>query len=245
MTGEWFCAFVAEAPERKAPASALATNKQNKPRRLKINQHNMPSELNANNLTTIARIKDRLEITIATKDNILERLINGASSFIERSCARKFKKASYTELVNIEGSGERIFSKQAPIVGSLTSIKYKAGLPGTPNYTALMATEHEIENAEMGIIRLYSSPARGTNAIELKYDAGFLVDFTAPTDLTKHTLPPDITDLCERLVSRAYRRLGSEGKDQETGGGGDSVTWSKGLTDEDKQTLAQFARISF
>jgi len=205
----------------------------------------MPTELKTNALTTLARIKDRLEITISTKDNLIERLINGASAYIERTVGQTFKKASYTDYLPVEGDGSRVFAKQVPIIGALTSIKYRAGMPGDPNYTALMASEFEIENANMGIVKLYTTPARGTNAIELKYDAGYLVDFSAPADPTKHTLPDDITDLCERLVSRAYRRLGSEGRDQETGGGGDSTTWSKGLTDEDKQTMAQFTRLGF
>ncbi len=57
----------------------------------------MPSELKANALTTLARVKAILEITNTSFDNLLERYINAVSDFIEGETNTVFKQATYSD----------------------------------------------------------------------------------------------------------------------------------------------------
>jgi Phage gp6-like head-tail connector protein len=89
-------------------------------------------------LTTLQRVKDRLEITINDFDPILTRIINGATDFIERECGKSglerypndghFVQKKYTnEVYSVRGTKqERLVLRNAPVTylivtGNLTS----------------------------------------------------------------------------------------------------------------------------
>ena len=78
-------------------------------------------------LTTLARVKDRLQITIDDNDAVLTRLINSATDFIERECGKSgldrfpndghFVQKTYTnEVYSVMGKHqERLPLRNAPI----------------------------------------------------------------------------------------------------------------------------------
>ena len=72
----------------------------------------------------------------------------------------------------------------------------------------------------------------------VSYVAGYLIDFANAGDITKHTLPYDLTELCERLVTRWFKRREAEGKDSDGFNGGLTV-WAKELNEEDKKFWAE------
>ena len=100
----------------------------------------MSEKLLAYALTTEARVKDRLTITGANFDPLIQRLINGVTEFIERSCNRRFNETVYVNEIYsvISPRQEFLVLKQAPVL-VLTSLQYRAGTPSNPNWTSFIA----------------------------------------------------------------------------------------------------------
>lgn len=202
----------------------------------------MSSELKTGALTTLARVKAILEIKDATTsfDTLLERFINQAGDFVEGQCNRKFKQATHTdEKISIYAPrAEFVFLKDTPVV-SITNLKYKIAVG---SYQAYGSTEYEIEgDGKSGIIRVYGGAPKGTNALTCTYLAGYLIDFTAPGDETKHTLPADLSGLVESLVVKAYKSRLAKGKMNESAAG-DSVSWKDTMDEGDKMILSRYTR---
>ncbi|GIW70325.1 MAG: hypothetical protein KatS3mg101_1072 [Patescibacteria group bacterium] len=204
----------------------------------------MSEQLLSYALTTVQRVKDRLAITGANFDTLIQRLINSATYFIESETNRHFAETTYTdEVYSIYGAKQdMVFLKNAP-VSAITSAQYRAGTPSNPAWTNFTADEYElVEDGKSGIVKLYGLAGRGINALRFTYTAGYKINFTNAGDMVTHTLPADITDLCERLVIRWFKRRESEGKTSEAFDGG-QINWQSELTNEDKETIARYRRL--
>lgn len=194
-------------------------------------------------LTTVARVKSRLGITVSTFDTLMISLINAATDRIEGECNRRFLRTTYTnQIYSVPERGMKYLSlEQIPVV-SITGIDYKAGTPASPSYTALIADQYELmSNGASGMVRIYETLPYGVNALRVTYVAGYLIDF-ATYGASTHTLPADITELCERMVVKAFKRRDNVGKSTESFEGS-TVTWSKDLDEDEKQTLADYKRL--
>lgn len=205
----------------------------------------MPETLLAYALTTVQRVKDRLAITTTGHDTLLQRLINSATDFIESQTNRRFKETTYTnEVYSLYGAKQdMVFLRQIPVT-ALTSAQYRAGTPSNPQWTNFIADEFElVDDGKSGIVKFYSvlGIPRGINNVRFTYTAGYKINFANAGDMTTHTLPADITDLCERLVIRWFKRREAEGRLNEGFEGG-SVNWAQELASEDKQTIARYHR---
>lgn len=202
------------------------------------------AELNANALTTKDRVKTRLQISGTGHDTFIERLINAASDFIERKTQRNLTEATYSdEEYTMDARQEVLYLNNGPVT-AITSLEYRTGTPDNPTWTAFQASEYELikrGGEESTGVRIYGGTPRGTNTIRATYTAGYKKDFTQPTDPAQHNLPTELTDLCERLVAKAFRRRNSEGKSREANENS-SVDWSTQLEAEDKELLARYAR---
>lgn len=196
----------------------------------------MADTLYSQALTTQTRVKNRLKITTSSLDTVLIRLINAYTDFIEGECNRKFLRQIFTnEVYSVPEFGMRYLQLKQGEVTSITSLSYRAGTPSTPNYTAFTTDQFELlEDGKSGIVRIYDTLPYGVNAIRATYVAGYLFDFTNFGTST-HTLPADLTEVCEQLVIRALRRSEAYGKTTE-GFDGASVTWSTDL-DADQQRI--------
>ncbi len=202
------------------------------------------SEIPSYALTTLGRVKDRLGITSNGADAVLERLIASATAYIETVCNRRFKSTAYSnELYSVSGAGVgSILLKQAPVT-ALTSVYYRTGTVSSPVWTAYTADDYELlGDGKSGIVVFYGTPVSGSNNIRVTYTAGYLFDFTAPTDTTKHTLPFEVTDLAERLVSKLWKRRESEGKLSEGYQSG-QVQWAEIVDSFDRTILAAHQRV--
>jgi len=195
-----------------------------------------------NALTTVQRIKDRLGITSTGFDTLILRLINAATDFIETYCNRKFMEQTYTNevyTINYPGT-EFLMLKQAP-VSVLTSLEYRAGMPSDPNYTAFIRDNYElVEDGKSGIVRIYGGVPKGVDVIRATYTAGYKIDW-ANFGSSSHTLPADLTELCERIVIRTFKRREAEGKTRQSYEGG-LIEWQQKLPDEDQQILNKYVR---
>jgi Phage gp6-like head-tail connector protein len=187
-------------------------------------------------LTNLERVKTRLSIENASNDKLIERLIMGVTDHLESLCNRKFAFGTYTNEVYSIPSGniDMLALKQTPVV-SLTSLEYRLGTVGSPAWTPYLADDYELINdGKSGLVRIYGGIYRGTNIIRATYTAGYKIDFSDPTDVSKHTLPFDLT---KRLKKRDH-----EGKSNESFDGG-TVTWSRFIETGDQPIIDRYTRL--
>ena len=203
-------------------------------------------------LTTLQRVKDSLGITVTTADTVLTRLINAVTDFIQDSCNESFMQQIYTnELYSIWGERQEYLMLNHGNVSALSSLQYRAGTPSNPNWTNFLADQYELVEpdtsgiSKSGLIRIYAGFApllyTGTNAIRATYTAGFLVSWPDFGNTAKHTLPADLTGLCESLITRYWKHRESGGKKSESIKDS-NVTWNDFLDGFDKDVLDRYTR---
>lgn len=206
----------------------------------------MPSVLSPHALTTATRVKERLTISVTTWDNLFERMINSATDFIERMAGgRRFLETVYTSEVYSGGDGlQRMITLNNFPVTALSAAQYRAGVPGTPDWTSFQTMEFElIADREPRRVRVYNVAPAGQNNIRFTYTAGYKINFADELAAT-HTLPFDITDLCERLVIWKWKKREAEGKTSEVGAEA-QTSWMAGLSDDDKELLRRLSGVMF
>lgn len=194
-------------------------------------------------LTTKERVKDRLSLgNTDIFDTLIDRLIAAVTDMIESYCGgRRFYRQTYTNEVYqiLSGDQKYLATRNIPIA-SVSSLQYRAGLKSNPNWTDFNTDDWEIVgDGGSGLIRVYGL-LEGINTIRISYTAGYLIDF-ANTGTSTHTLPFDLSDLAERLVTKLFKRRENEGKLSEAFEGG-TVQWDDFLTDVDKDTIARYRR---
>lgn len=204
----------------------------------------MSTELIASRaLTNLERVKTRLSIDNANSDTLIERLIMGVTSHLESLCNRSFGEATYTnEIYSIPNNMEMMALKQTPIT-TLTSLQYRAGTPITPSWTSFTANDYELINdGKSGLIRVYGSLGRGSNSVRATYTAGYKIAFATPENTALHTLPFDLSDLAERLVTKRLKKRDHEGKLNESFDGG-TVTWDAFIDANDREIVNRYTRL--
>lgn len=195
-------------------------------------------------LTTLTRVKNRLGITTNSHDTELNRLINAATDWIETYCNRKFVTQTYTQQVyKVDQSGEKyLFLKNYPVT-ALSTLEYSAGTPSNKNWTEFLDDDWELEGGgESGIVRIYGGIPRGPASVRATYTAGYTIDWSNAGNST-HTLPADLTDLCERMVTRLFKKRELEGRSQEAFEGA-TITWESVLNEIDRTTLDRYKRLT-
>ena len=195
--------------------------------------------------TTLERVKTRLGITNTTYDVNLIRAINSATDHIEQLCGvagnHHFVNAEYiNEIYSIASSKQVYLILRAGNVTSITSFQYRAGTVSNPNWTSFITDQWEYKNPQprpddtdgtkmwgpSGIIRVYGVlPRLMDNMIRVTYTSGYMVDWDNEGDPTKHWLPADLTQLCDDLVVRWWKRRELAGKTGETLEGQSVTGW--------------------
>lgn len=198
-------------------------------------------------LTTKERVKARTEMTATALDTVIETFIASFTSFIEMACnGRRFFETTYTNEIY---SGSDMSSNPAPKkflilknapVTSITKIEYNNGSISTPNWVQYTAEEYQI--LENGIVKV-NLPS-GFNNVRVTYVAGYKIDFANVYDNTKHTLPFEVTNLCEKMTIKAIKKRESEGKSQETLRDS-TIIWGPLMEPEDNTVIANYRRSQF
>lgn len=178
-------------------------------------------------LSSLSRVKGRLEISVSTYDTVLTQLLNEATDFIEAKCGRRFKSTTYTNEIYDGGDGGIVdlILRHAPVT-ALSAFSYRTGTISTPVWTAMDADSYELDRSgRTGIICIVEGylPA-GRNNIRVTYTAGYLIDFTTEGTPATHNLPGDLTSACEQLVCEMYNAKKSAGVKAESLGNA-SITW--------------------
>ena len=200
-------------------------------------------------LTTIDRIKSKLGMTTTQSDTMLTRIVYACTDYIENACSQRFQRTTYTNELydgsNIDGSPKSMLFLKNGSVTTISSFQYRTGSKTSATWVDFQADTYQ-EMLALGVIRV-RLPS-GLQNIRISYIAGYLIDFANENDPALHTLPFDITDLCERLAIKYYKRRESEGRSAESfgsGGGQSSITWKDDLSDEDKTVIGNYARTEF
>lgn len=139
--------------------------------------------LNDNALTTVVNIKKLLAINHEddSKNEYIERAINTASSIIETMCRRKFRLTEYTDYVH--ETDDMIVLNQYPVHSVIED-----GVATAPP-------------------TLYCDGGILYRAVKANTTITYLAGYTLPNDATEDnpcTLPADLQNACERLVSVIY-----------------------------------------
>jgi Phage gp6-like head-tail connector protein len=206
-------------------------------------------------LTTLLRVKDRLQINQTDFDSVLTRMINAATDFIERECGKTglekypndghFIKKTYTnEIYSARGNRQiRLILRNAPVT-VLTSFQWRAGTPSNPNWTDFIADQFELEeDGTSGIVRVYGAiPALYSNMLRATYTAGYAVDWQNAGNGSTHQLPADLTDTCENVVTRTFKRRQLAGQSSEAIQGA-TVSWRNDIDSQDKAVIERYRRV--
>lgn len=141
------------------------------------------------NLTTVAKVKDRLGITVATFDTKIGLMIAEASAFCAHYCDRVFARETVSEAFRLADDVDALILSRYPVV-SITST--------TVNGEVLAAEYYELDK-EKGLLYRLSGSSRicwpDARLSTILYVAGY----TLPTDV-----PKDLEEACIELVKSAY-----------------------------------------
>lgn len=164
--------------------------------------------LNANALTTLANVKEQLDIADASQDSLLERLINTASQLIEKYTDRVLVQDTYTEFYFGRGSNQLMLRNYPAEKPTDLRIDNNAVF----DVSAVIDTDdYDIDNGSM-VSYVGSFPrASSRHNIKIVYLGGFA---TIPSDLEHASI-----ELVEFLYERSSdRRIGvtSKSKRDET-----------------------------
>lgn len=127
-------------------------------------------------LTTKARIKERLQITVDDHDDVVDRFILAATDRIERMCNRRFMQATYTNELydgsDFYGSSRAMLVlKNAPIA-SVSSIQYRVSHGSSATWETFDTDLYDIDMG-VGIIHFWTPLPRGVQNIRVSYTAGY------------------------------------------------------------------------
>lgn len=127
-------------------------------------------------LTTRVRVKERLNITVVTWDDLFDNLILAITARIEQMCDRRFIQATYTHELHDGGDmfgscREFLIVKNAPLQ-VVSSVEYRAGTNSDPAWTAFNEDDYFVD-LQAGVIKFPGGLPPGFRNIRVTYTGGF------------------------------------------------------------------------
>lgn len=191
--------------------------------------------LKNNALTTLARLKAFLEISQDKHDGRLTMLINGATSFIEGYCGRKFKSDTYTDEVYNGTGGCALILKQWP-VSALSRLQFDAAVDGNPSWETMESSQYRWQ--DHGEVRLIAGEfIQRDKKYRATYTAGYLIDFDHETDGSLHTLPFELEYACMKLVSAMFNKRKAHGVTQQSVGSESVNFMANAMSDDELKAI--------
>lgn len=129
-------------------------------------------------------------------------------------------------------------------ISGLISFQWRSGTPSNPNWTDFIQDQYELDQqGRSGIIRMYGSiPGLYNNMIRATYVAGYPTGWQNAGSGSSHQLPADLTNLCENIVVRVWKRRQLDGKASENIQGA-TTAWRDPLDALDRNVIANYRRI--
>jgi hypothetical protein len=192
-------------------------------------------------------------------DTVLVRLINWATNYINNECGRPsgfVQQAYVNDTYSIDNPRQNFLQLRNIPVFSLTSLQWRAGTPTNPSWTDFIPDQFELVDPRTdpisgltwypsGLVRVYGVlPRIYNNMIRATYVAGYPVNWANPEDHDTHWLPGDLTNVCENLVVRRFKRRMLAGQASQSLDGG-TTSWRDKLDAEDLSVLGQYRQLNF
>jgi hypothetical protein len=196
-------------------------------------------------------------------DLVLTRLINWATNYINNECGRtSFVQQTYVnDTYSINGSKDTLILRNTPVFPAtdgihLTTFEWRAGTPSNPSWTPFIPDQYELINPRTdpisgqiwypsGMVRVYGVlPRIYSNMIRATYVGGYPVNWANPEDHNTHWLPGDITNVCENLVVRRFKRRQLAGQNSKSLDGA-TDSWRNDIDAEDIDVINQYKDIRF
>jgi hypothetical protein len=129
-------------------------------------------------------------------------------------------------------------------ISGLISFQWRPGVPDAPNWTSFFPPQYELDQqGYSGIVRVYGPiPRIYNNMVRATYVAGYPVDWPNAGNGGTHLLPADLTNLCENLVVRIFKRAPLDGKASENMSGA-TVSWRDKLDAFDLNVINNYKRV--
>jgi hypothetical protein len=192
-------------------------------------------------------------------DGMLIRMINSVSRYITNECGRTcFVQQTYVDDTYSTTSSRQdtLILRNTPVF-SISSFQWRAGTPTNPSWTDFIPDQYELINPRTdpisglvwypsGMVRVYGVlPTFYSNQIRVTYVAGYPVNWADAEDGINHMLPADLTNLCENLVVRRFKRRSLAGQSTMTIEGATVGGWRNDLDAEDQDVLNQYKDLHF
>lgn len=163
--------------------------------------------LNANALTTVARLAAYLGIDTPTSGSTteaqLEAYINGISNYIERLTGMTFKETTYTNEEYIVERGQTLNLKHYPIkAGATFTLERRNSALNEGDWETINSEFYSVDR-DAGIVHLMAGNyfARGVNVYRATYTAGY--DFDNSSSFLSSTPAGDI-ELAVWLIAQDF-----------------------------------------
>jgi hypothetical protein len=191
-------------------------------------------------------------------DLVLTRLINWATNYLNNECGRtSFVQQTYiNDTYSIDNARQSFLILRNTPVFSISSFQWRAGTPSNPSWTDFIPDQYELVNPRTdpvsgtvwypsGMVRVYGVlPRLYSNMIRASYVGGYPVNWANPEDHNTHWLPGDITNVCENLVVRRFKRRQLAGQNSQALEGATS-SWRNEIDAEDIDVINQYKDIHF
>lgn len=193
-------------------------------------------------LTTLARIKTRLDITGAGEDALISQLITDVSGRVETFLDRQvLVEAAKVEFIDIHASEvDQIISLAAYPITALTTIHYDTEqVYGTD--TLLVAADYRLlRNGDTGQVMMKIRMVEAPGALKVTYAGGMAANAAAFI-----TAFPAITAAVDQQVAFEKQRSRQVGVSSLSGSAGSVTTFESGqFLQSVRRTLAQWRRIA-
>lgn len=209
--------------------------------------------MNAYVLTTVARLKSYLGITVTTHDSLLGLLIDAVTDFIEDECDRRFKQTDYTN-VKLDGEGNnQLLLPNWPVVSGETFTLYKRrstsgyGSDDAADWDAIDSNDYRLD-LEAGIINANFKFSEGFQNYKVNYTAGYNFVNTGESLITLASVKlSDLELIAWKLVGREFQKRKGTGDIRKMSLYNLSVEFDKEAysDDEIKQVLEKYQRVTF
>jgi uncharacterized phiE125 gp8 family phage protein len=177
--------------------------------------------VDADALTTLAKVQAHLGIAAGTDESLLETLINQATDLCEKYTGRKFYTASYTEYYDGDGTDELLLAHYPIISVTHLYVDESRAYPASSEYTEnthFLVYKEEGRLSLLTVARfnrtdLATFPSE-KKCIKVEYVAGYAA------------IPGDLEWACNELVGHLYNSRGSTSVVQSQSIGGFSETYA-------------------
>lgn len=188
-------------------------------------------------LTTKAVVKETLDISVTTWDDLIDRLINSATEKIEDMMGGRRIKDSGEDIIEYydgdpDGIGIRELQLKKWPINDFTSVAYRSGAYDSPTWNVYSASSDYRRDDVKGVLYFDHFLPIGRQNIRVIYQGGYT------------TIPDDIERLCVELVVKEFRKRKSAGISNESLGGG-SIVFTPDLTDDMLRTINSYKQYSF